>query len=80
MSYFPLVTEQVQKNFEPYLRSAGEEEGGESSEHEQMWLEYEGMPLKWHIPVGVLYDLYRGADDALPWQITVHFKVCNRCL
>lgn len=48
------------------------------------------MPLKWHYPVGLLFDLYAGAAPAsktattgsespedgssLPWRVTVHFS------
>ncbi|XP_060535917.1 autophagy protein 5 [Cylas formicarius] len=66
LSYFPLVTDKVRKHFLKYVSD-------EKQEHE-MWLEYNGQPLKWHLPIGVLYDLIVDAEgESLPWVVTVHF-------
>uniref|UniRef100_A0A3Q2YZ05 Autophagy protein 5 n=1 Tax=Hippocampus comes TaxID=109280 RepID=A0A3Q2YZ05_HIPCM len=64
VSYLTLVTDKVKKHF---LRVMRAEDVGE------MWFEYEGTPLKWHYPIGVLFDLH-ASNSILPWSITVHFK------
>lgn len=64
ISYFPLHTEKINKHF---LKYASEKES------EEIWLEHDNQPLKWHYPVGLLFDLY-GSETSLPWTITVHFK------
>jgi len=64
MTFFPLVTEKVRRHF---VRCV------EPEKHDNdMWLEFEKQPLRWHLPVGLLYDLLV-ANNELPWQITVHF-------
>ncbi|XP_047514442.1 autophagy protein 5 isoform X2 [Pieris napi] len=40
----------------------------------EMWMDYNGQPLKWHYPIGFLYDLYCGNDPQTPWTLTVHFS------
>ncbi|XP_069462682.1 autophagy protein 5 isoform X3 [Ambystoma mexicanum] len=64
VSYFMLVTDKVRKHFQKGMRP---EDIGE------IWFEYEGTPLKWHYPIGLLFDLH-ASNTALPWNITVHFK------
>jgi autophagy-related protein 5 len=75
MSYFPLVLSEVRTHFRD-MTPAMEDE---------LWLEYEGIPLKWNIPIGVLFDLLCPSADAdnsnggspnmvLPWRLVVHFQ------
>ncbi|MCP9262647.1 Autophagy protein 5 [Dirofilaria immitis] len=40
---------------------------------ESVWLWYNTKPLKWHYPVGVLFDLLK-KDDLLPWTIVLKTK------
>lgn len=62
-SYFPLETGLVRKHFL----------GSTPALVDEMWLEYKGKPLKWHYPVGVLFDLLAGQQD-VPWSLHVHFQ------
>ncbi|CRK97994.1 CLUMA_CG011363, isoform A [Clunio marinus] len=63
VSYFPLVTDKVKKHFQRYIEN----------EENEVWLSYNEIPLKWHFPIGLLFDLL-ATDDSLPWQIKVNFK------
>ena len=66
-SMLPFVCEAVRAHFAPF----GPPLGGE------LWFEHSGTPLRWQLPIGVLFDLLVGeegdASAALPWAITVHF-------
>jgi len=62
-SYFPIVTTNVRKHFQ----AAAPTIGGE------IWFEYKSKPLKWHYPVGVLYDVFCNEFE-LPWSLVVHFQ------
>ncbi|KAL5743602.1 hypothetical protein ACOSQ2_026718 [Xanthoceras sorbifolium] len=38
-----------------------------------VWFDYKGLPLRWYIPTGVLFDLLCGEPER-PWNLTVHFR------
>ncbi len=43
---------------------------------DEAWFEFEGKPLKWNLPVGVLFDsIFKGSNQTMaqPWQLTVRF-------
>nr|QCC87392.1 autophagy protein ATG5 [Bursaphelenchus xylophilus] len=65
VDYFPLVMDKVLQNFTNISSTV--------REMEDIWLECNGKPLKWHYPVGVLYDLHSGPEQ-LPWTVTVRLK------
>lgn len=65
VSYLPIVTDKVQKHFQRAIKPEVSTTG--------IWFDFNGQPLKWHHPIGVLFDLY-GSKKFLPWNITVHFE------
>ena len=38
----------------------------------QIWYSIHSEPLKWHLPIGLLYDLY--GQESVPFQIQIHFN------
>jgi len=72
MSYLPLAMDKVRKHFAECLRPGAQDNTG------QMWFSYRGTPLRWHQPIGLLYDLLCSTGDSeeqeLPWRITVHLS------
>jgi autophagy-related protein 5 len=55
LSYLPTLLPRLHDFFSPFLIHASE--GSHTG-----WLSFEGVPLKWHYPVGLLYDLFSGAE------------------
>jgi len=71
MSYFPLVIDRVQRYFSRFIDQRADHGSVE------IWLEDEnGMPIQWHYPVGVLYDIAMSptSTSGSPWPVTVHFR------
>eukprot|EP01129_Flabellula_baltica_P004173 TRINITY_DN1426_c0_g1_i2.p1 TRINITY_DN1426_c0_g1~~TRINITY_DN1426_c0_g1_i2.p1 ORF type:complete len:182 (+),score=36.44 TRINITY_DN1426_c0_g1_i2:628-1173(+) len=64
VSYFSLLVDNVIGYFSEFVLPNHSEN--------DIWFESNGIPLKWHIPFGVLFDAL--AEKDLPWTITVHFQ------
>jgi autophagy-related protein 5 len=58
ISYIPLLLPRIHAFFRGSLIN-------EEANFWDGWLSYEDVPLKWHFPVGLLYDLYSGVSDQL---------------
>lgn len=68
-----LFSDQVQRYFSPFV--------AEEHRSSQLWLETPinttsvlsgSVMLRWHLPIGLLYDLHGGGK--LPWTIIIHFR------
>ncbi|ETO18993.1 hypothetical protein RFI_18246 [Reticulomyxa filosa] len=66
MSYLPLVTDHIRNHFIPHAPAL----------QDGMWFECETTHhvLKWHVPIGVLYDICVPLHYSTPWHIIVHFQ------
>ena len=63
LGYLPQVADRALDHFRSVLPPG----------NDQPWFEYKGVPLKWHIPTGVLYDLLSSGE--CPWELTIHFRL-----
>ncbi|KAF7128916.1 hypothetical protein RHSIM_Rhsim10G0185200 [Rhododendron simsii] len=63
IGYLPLLVPQIKPFFNSALPPGVD----------TVWFEYKGLPLKWYIPTGVLFDLLC-AEPERPWNLTVHFR------
>lgn len=75
MSYFPLFADKLIRHFRRFILATAQSGA-------DLWLEYNGIPLKSHLPIGLLWDLVSHTSSeseqsppSLPWPITVHFSV-----
>ncbi|GMH07831.1 hypothetical protein Nepgr_009671 [Nepenthes gracilis] len=63
IGYLPLLAPQIKPLFSSALPPGAD----------TVWFDYKGLPLKWYIPTGALFDLLC-AEPERPWNLTVHFR------
>ncbi|KAM7515921.1 hypothetical protein LguiA_005504 [Lonicera macranthoides] len=63
IGYLPLLAQHIKPFFSSALPPGVD----------TVWFDYKGLPLKWYIPTGVLFDLLC-AEPERPWNLTVHFR------
>lgn len=68
ITYFPVVLDRVVKYFTRFMDNRI---GGNPIDN--MWLDYDGQPIKWHHQVGLSWDLF-GSEYDLPWRLILHFS------
>lgn len=66
VTYFPLILDRVVKYFNRFLDQ-------NKQVVNDMWLDYDGQPLKWQHPIGLSWDLF-GSDYELPWRLILRFS------
>lgn len=67
ITYFPMVLDRVVKYFNRFIDQSKQVMTND------MWLDYNGQPVKWHHPIGLSWDLI-GSNYDLPWKLILHFS------
>lgn len=68
-SYYPFYYDQLVSYFKVYVPRL---------EEHSIWLEYDGVPVKWNLPIGTLYDYLhlttRLTDNSNVWTLILKYK------
>lgn len=66
VTYFPLVIDKVVKYFYRFINQSKQSTN-------DLWIDYDGQPIRWHHPIGLSWDLFGNPND-LPWKLILHFQ------
>ncbi|KAI9205737.1 autophagy protein Apg5-domain-containing protein [Polychytrium aggregatum] len=70
-SYLPLVAANAKAFFMDLFELSSDPNDSE------IWFSYQNEPLKWHFPIGLLFDMFQAATPSTvpptPWKIHIHF-------
>ncbi|RMD43929.1 hypothetical protein DV735_g1238, partial [Chaetothyriales sp. CBS 134920] len=85
LSYLPFLLERLHRYFSPWLIA-----DAATISPEEGYFTFDGIPLKWHYPVGLLYDMYvlsvqgpaagtttqggKNENSNIPLVLTLHFN------
>jgi len=70
-NYFFYLLNEVKAQFDPYAPS------DKVDSYDDMWFEFNNIPLKWNMPMGVQFDSLVGMAQKqkdLPWYLIFHYK------
>ncbi|KAJ2886589.1 autophagy protein 5 [Coemansia aciculifera] len=79
VGYLPFISGKIKERWlDPMLALSGSRTPSDQIGESDIWFEYKGQALKWHYPIGLLYDMlvsdvHRG-DAELPWSLTLHVR------
>ncbi|KAG1361100.1 Autophagy protein 5 [Cocos nucifera] len=68
IGYLPLLVPLIKPHFSSALPPGTD----------TVWFDYKGLPLKWYIPTGVLFDLLC-AEPERPWNLTAAYIINGNC-
>lgn len=68
VTYFPLVLDRVVKYFTRFM-----DQSKQPQATNDIWLDFDGQPIKWQHPIGLSWDLF-GSNYDLPWNLILHFS------
>lgn len=71
MAYLAVFLKDIRGHFDAFAPSSM---APSPSDQNEVWLDFNKIPLSWNLSVGVLFDLLEGKEQAVPWTLTLHYR------